>query len=172
MNNIDWEQLVHNFQSLVWSTIRRLVENEADAADCFQETFIKAVEMARRQKIHHMPGLLTRIATARAIDHLRFHIRHRQFKEQLVEQTNSEISQVDPGAGLEQGELAQALRTALGTLPSRQAQAFCLKHLSGWTQQQIAAEMEMTPSAVGVMIHRTKLQLQAILGAEGHPFTR
>ncbi len=166
MSYLNWEQLVRDYQGLVWTTIRRLVDNEADAADCFQETFVKAVEMAQRQRIHHMSALLTRIATARAIDHLRVYIRQRQFKAELEDQSDPEVSLVDPSARLEQSELAQSLRRALGILPHQQAQAFCLKHLSGWTQRQIALELETTTSAVGVMIHRAKKQLQASLDAK------
>lgn len=172
MNYLNWEQLVRDYQGLVWTTVRRLVDNETDAADCFQETFVKAVEMARRQRIHHMPALLTRIATARAIDHLRGTIRQRQFKLELEDQAHTEAPGTDPAAGLEQRELAQTLRKALGILPRPQAQAFCLKHLSGWTQRQIALELETTTSAVGVMIHRAKKQLRASLDANGHPKTR
>lgn len=168
MSHLNWEQLVQQFQALVWTTIRRLVDNDADAADCFQETFITAVETARRQPVRHMSGLLTRIATARAIDQVRYRIRHRQFKERFRDGRSIEIDSPDPGAGLEQGELAQALRLALGTLPSQQVQAFCLKHLSGWTQREIAVELQTSPSAVGVMIHRAKKQLQQHLHANGH----
>ncbi len=166
MNHLNWEELVQEFQGLVWSTVRRLVDNDADAADCFQETFVTAVETARRQPVRHMQGLLTRIATARAIDHVRFRIRQRQFKQTLSQQTATEAP--PPGGNLEQGELAQALREALGTLSSQQAQAFCLKHLSGWTQRQIAVELQSSPSAVAVMIHRAKKQLQIVMHAHGH----
>jgi DNA-directed RNA polymerase specialized sigma24 family protein len=41
-----------------------------------------------------------------------------------------------------------------------QGELFVLKHLYGWTQQELAKRFDMTTSAVGVSIHRTKISLQ------------
>src|SRR5688572_6997176 len=66
---IDWEQVARLHGPLVWRTVYRLLgRGGPEAADCFQETFLTALDYARRQEIRNWPGLLTRIATTRALD--------------------------------------------------------------------------------------------------------
>ena len=73
----DWSQIVAEHGPIVWKTAHRLLSNEADAADCFQRTFLSAVEFARQQPVRHWPALLRRIATSRALEQLRVRIRER-----------------------------------------------------------------------------------------------
>ena len=39
-----------------------------------------------------------------------------------------------------------------------------MRHLSEMSYEEIAAELAMKPNAVGVMLHRTKSRLAALLG--------
>jgi len=41
-----------------------LLRHEADSADCFQRTFISALEVTKRETVRNWPGLLRRLATA------------------------------------------------------------------------------------------------------------
>lgn len=49
----DWSQIVAEHGTLVWRTARRLLTQEADAADCCQRTFLAAVELARREAVRY-----------------------------------------------------------------------------------------------------------------------
>src|SRR6478736_6162024 len=73
----DWSQIVAEHGTLVWRTARRLLTQEADAADCFQRTFLAAVELAQRETVRHWPALLRRLATARALEQLRERMQRR-----------------------------------------------------------------------------------------------
>ena len=42
----DWSQIVQEHGPLVWRTAYRLLNHEADAADCFQRTFVSASRRA------------------------------------------------------------------------------------------------------------------------------
>src|SRR5580765_4898076 len=68
---MDWSQLLEAHGRIVWRTVYRLVNDEAEAADCFQETFVAALKYSRSHAIRNWPGMLKRLATAKAIDHLR-----------------------------------------------------------------------------------------------------
>lgn len=68
---IDWQTIIEKHGPVVWQTAYRLLGNRADAADCFQETFVCALEFSRRQRIRNFSALLIRLATVRAIDQLR-----------------------------------------------------------------------------------------------------
>jgi len=67
---IDWQAIVRQHGQVVWQTAFRLLDSEADAADCFQETFISALAVSQRQRIKNWRALLRHLATARALDRL------------------------------------------------------------------------------------------------------
>ncbi len=71
MQVIDWQTIIEKHGPAVWQTAFRLLGNRTDAADCFQETFVCALEFSRRQRIRNFSALLIRLATTRAIDQLR-----------------------------------------------------------------------------------------------------
>jgi RNA polymerase sigma factor (sigma-70 family) len=143
----------------------RLLLNDADVADCFQETFVSALEYSNRQSVISWPGLLQRIATTRALDQLRRRVRERAFLSQIP---GEEISWpgASPAQEVEAIELSDRLRKALATLPSTQSHAFCLRHLSGLDYAEIAREMEISVSAVSALLHRARARLEeSLLGA-------
>ena len=64
----DWQSIVQEYRNLVWQTAYRVLGNETDAADCFQEAFISALEVDRRERVRNWAALLRRLATTRALD--------------------------------------------------------------------------------------------------------
>ena len=70
MKPICWQDIIEEHGRVVWKIAYRLLGNEADAADCFQDAFLAAVKMSRREKIRNVPALMVRLATTRAIDRL------------------------------------------------------------------------------------------------------
>src|SRR5438270_871168 len=67
----DWSQIVQEHGPMVWRTARRLLDNDADAGDCFQRTFVSALEFARKEAVRNWAALLQRLVTARALECLR-----------------------------------------------------------------------------------------------------
>src|SRR5262245_31934472 len=67
----DWNAVLREHGPVVWRTACRLLTSEADAADCFQNTFVSAVELAAAEPIRAWSAALKRIATARALELLR-----------------------------------------------------------------------------------------------------
>jgi len=65
---IDWQMIVKKHGPAVWQTAYRLLGNHTDAADCFQETFVSALKVSRKQRVRNFSALLVRLATMRAID--------------------------------------------------------------------------------------------------------
>ena len=159
---IDWNELLRREGAAVWRTVYRLVRNQADAEECFQETFLSALEVANRQPVENWPGLLQRLATVRSIDRLRKRLR-RMRREEIADLALAESADPGPEQLAEVAELAAALRWALAQLPTRQAEVFCLHELSDWSYQDIAEQFAMSTSAVGVMLHRTRHKLQELL---------
>jgi len=73
----DWSQIVEQHGPQVWRTAQRLLCHETDAADCFQRTFIAALEISRKQAVRNWPALLRHLATVRALEQLRGRMRER-----------------------------------------------------------------------------------------------
>ena len=51
---VDWSQIVEQHGPLVWTTVYRLLRHDADAADCFQRTFLSALLLSRTQTIRNL----------------------------------------------------------------------------------------------------------------------
>ena len=155
----DWQSIVDKHGGLVWSIAYRLLGNDVDAADCFQETFVSAFEFSRKQRIRSYPALLGRLATIRAIDRLRSRNRPSNLSKcQDVVDNNP-----GPQQHLAADELTQQLRLALSKLPPGEAEVFCLRCLNGLSYRAIARQLDIKPNAVGVMLHRTRQKLRGLL---------
>jgi RNA polymerase sigma-70 factor (ECF subfamily) len=163
----DWQAIVTDYGPMVWQTAYRLLGHHADTADCFQETFLAALEVSRRQPVRNMAGLLVRLATTRAIDRLRQRGRQERRQTELPEGSDDEMGshRPDPARQIQTQELAGQLREAIGRLPPQEANVFCLRYLNDMSYRQIARELNIRSSAVGVALYRAKARLRAALGA-------
>ncbi|MBN2211318.1 MAG: sigma-70 family RNA polymerase sigma factor [Sedimentisphaerales bacterium] len=161
---IDWETVVRENQDMVWRLAYRLLGREADAADCFQETFLDALKIARRESVRNWTGLLKRVTIARALDRLRN--RKRNSVMTLDESLAPDNRQMLPSHRMEQQELAIQLQDALAQLPQDQAEVFCLKYLNGESYQTIAYITGQNINTVGVNLHRARNKLRVLLDGE------
>jgi len=156
----DWSQIVKQHGSAVWKTAWRLLGNEADAADCFQNAFMAAVELSRTQPVRNVSALLRRLATVKALDRLRQRYRlgdrHVPLDDSVVPADPTD----EPPRRAQASELAQDLRDALAELDQRHASVFCLTCLEGLSYKQVAGQLGMTVSNVGVILNRTRAQLR------------
>jgi len=155
---IDWQIIIKEHGSTVWNTAYRLLGNSADAADCFQETFICALKVCESQKVRNFSALLTRLATTRAIDQLRRRFRREQ--KSLILDEGYVSSGLDPAKCAQQQELAARLQKALAQLPLQEAQVFCLRYLNDMSYRRIAKELNIKTNAVGVLLHRAREKLR------------
>jgi RNA polymerase sigma factor (sigma-70 family) len=160
----DWQEILRRDGPAVWQTGYRLLGNRADADECFQETFLAALEVSRRGQVQHWRALLQRLATARAVDCLRER-RRRGSREQAADLSTVCGSEPQPAQSAEDAELSERLRTALARIPRKQAQVFYLHCIDGWSYQEIARHLEISINAVGVLLHRGRKQLRQLMGA-------
>ncbi len=162
----DWSQIVHEHGPMVWKTVRRLVDNEADGADCFQRAFVSALELSRKEAIRNWSGLLQRLATARALECLRQRARQANRFTTLPAGSVVDRKAVGPVEAAQTSELAEQLREALADLDDRQAQVFCLSCLDGLSYEQISFQLGITVNHVGVLLNRARSTLRGRL--QGH----
>src|SRR5262245_59063652 len=140
----NWDVVIREFGPVVWHTAYRLLTHEADAADCFQRTFLAAVELDATEPIRNWPAALKRLATARALEQLR--TRHRQAARSvaLPDEPPADPSTPDPVELVCGRELAAAMRSALAAIDKNQAEMFCLACLEGLPHQEAAAALGIT----------------------------
>jgi RNA polymerase sigma-70 factor, ECF subfamily len=160
---IDWETIVEQYGPLVWATVFRLVDNHADASDCFQETFLEAVKVARRESVRDWPSLLRPLSTARGLGLLRGRCRSRGRMEAQADLDGFPGQGSSPESKAEGSELAERLRTALAELPAQQAEVFCLCCVDQMSYREIGQRMQLTTNAVGVQLHRARRKLKELL---------
>ena len=171
---IDWDGIIDREGPAVWRTVRRLLTRRADAEECFQETFLAALQLWRRQPVRSPRAALQRLATARAIDRLR-----RRYRDagRLAGATSHAVPDSLPDVGpspperADASELAEALRAALAQLPEKQADAFCLHCLDGYSYREVAEVLGVSGDNVGVLIHRARARLRELL-ADRAPASR
>jgi RNA polymerase sigma-70 factor, ECF subfamily len=167
----NWDTIVANDGPLVWRTLWRLLADRADVEECFQETFLAAVQFSRRQMVECWPAVLCSLATSRAMDRLRKRYQpggrwHRRIEgkgsaaHQLAEATSTDAGPVEHAVA---AELSERLREALAHLPEKQAEAFYLHALCGWSHRQLGERLQMTENAIGVTIHRARQRLRESL---------
>ena len=159
---IDWQVIIKKHGPVVWQTAYRLLGNHADAADCFQETFVSALEFCRRQRVRNFSALLARLATARAIDQLRRRFRRAQLGASVdsADLVAVPSANPDPVQQAQQHELTARLRRLLSQLPPREAQVFCLRYLNDMSYRQIANELGIMTNTAGVLLHRARAKLR------------
>jgi RNA polymerase sigma-70 factor (ECF subfamily) len=159
----DWAEILSRDGPAAWRAAYRIVGNRADADECFQEACLAALNISRRQNVRQWSALLRRLAAARAMDRLRQRQRRRA-REQVAD-IGSLAGGDPPSQRMEGQESADRLRTVLAKIPSQQAELFCLHCLEDWSYQEIADELGISTSRVGVLIHRARSKLAKLLAA-------
>ena len=161
----DWDAVVREHGPLVWRTACRLLTHEADAADCFQRTFLAAVELEAAEPIRNWPAALKRLATARALEQLRARYRDAGRLADLPDEPPGDPSALEPVDFAAGGELASALRVALAAIDPVQAELFCLVCLEDLSYSDAAAQLGVTVNHAGVLLHRARAALRERLRA-------
>ena len=164
----DWEQIRREHGPAVWAVAYRILAHDEDAHDCLQEVFLEAIRSPQSAEVRTWGGFLRWLATRRAIDGLRKRRRH------ATQAMSAEPSGPEPVDQVELNETIEIIRRELARLPESQAAAFWMSSAEQMTYEQIAEQMQITPNAVGMLIHRARQQLKLSLRplVEGEEPTR
>ncbi len=157
LSGTDWERIVAEHGPAVWTTVFRILKHEADAQDCYQQTFLDAFRANRRRPASNWAAFLARIATRRAIDRLRERVSARQRSREEA-QSRGPLDRALPAQQADV-ELADALRAALAELPPSQATVFWLRSVEELSYAEIAEQLGISTNKVGVLLHRARAVL-------------
>jgi RNA polymerase sigma-70 factor (ECF subfamily) len=159
----DFNAIVAAHGEAVWRTAYRLLNHREDALDCYQDTFLAAVELCDGRPVEHWRTLLVRIVTRRAIDRLRKRYQSGRALQILTQSTGSQTTPM-AATRMHAEELREQVRRALAQLPSTQAEAFWLRHLEQLSVDEIAKQMQLDAGHVRVLVHRAAAALRERLG--------
>jgi len=159
----DWQAVVGRYASMVWQIAYRLLDDYEDADDCVQETFLAALQVARRQRVESWPGLLACLSTRKALNRLHWRIRHAARHEKPVDWSAVSSGEFGPEENARAAELTGRLRKALPELPPQQAEVFCLRCFQNLSYREIARELDIPTGSVSRLLHRARARLHTLL---------
>jgi len=135
---------------------KRVTGSDADAEEAVAEAFLALVRSPRMLDPRRDPRpYLRRAVLNRALNQLR---RRKRSPGPLPEALAAPESR--------RGDLADRLRRGLARLTPRQAEVFVLRHVEGASSDEIAAELELSPSTVRVHLHQAVRALRALFENE------
>ncbi|MBN1491021.1 MAG: sigma-70 family RNA polymerase sigma factor [Phycisphaerae bacterium] len=167
-----WADIVRQYSPLLRKTAYRMLGNDADAADCMQDVFVRAITLGQRQEVRNWFGLLRQMAVCRAMDMLRERLRRTGTSFDSVDWTAVPCPNPGPMQSAEARELAGRLRLSLAQLPAQQAEVFCLVCVEGLSHEDTAAHLGTTSGNVRVLLHRARERLRRVFPAFEAPAER
>jgi len=173
----DWEafeQLVDRYEPKVYRVAHRIVRQQHDAEDVTQQTFISVMEnMEKFREEASVSTWVLRIATNHALQILR---KRRGQKTVPLEQPVEEDSYATvphpefvahwadhPEDIAQRSEFKQILDDALEQLDEKYRMVFLLRDVEGYSTQETAEILEISPNNAKVRLLRARLQLREAL---------
>jgi RNA polymerase sigma-70 factor (ECF subfamily) len=164
----DWPSFVDQHGPAVWRKACKLLGNEADAADCYQDVFIEAWKLSSIKAVSNWSGLLACLTTSRAIDRLRQRFRGRSILDPSPDWEGLASREPGPPEQAQRAEMVESFRVLVSKLPRKQAQVFCLHVLDELTHEEIATQLDAKPNAIAALLHRARQNLRRLLPTAGY----
>ena len=161
----DLKLLIATHGPIVWRTVYRMLNDQQDALDCHQETFLAAWKLGQAgEPPTSWPAWLKTVATRKAIDRLRQRYRQRRRTETAGPEASLPPHRGEAvDAGLLADELRERVRRALAEIPAQQAEAFWLRHVEQMSRRETADQLGVSPGNVGVLVSRAAGRLRKLL---------
>ena len=166
-----FEQLVTPHEQMLWRVCWHYTHHQEDAADCLQETMLKAWRAIKSYRGEcSLSTWLYRIAATVCLDFLR--------KQKRLPQTESadEMAEEDgfapvddsptPDEAVIRAESADNIRAAIDSLPAEMRTVIILYALQGLGYEEIAAAMQTSVGTVKSRINRARQKITAYLADE------
>ena len=165
-------ELMERHRERLFHYLVRSLQNEDDAADLAQETFVKAYQSRTRfDPSQKFSTWLYAIASNLVRDRYRWRSRHPQVSlDAESDATGDSFRDSLPGSGpspnesVQVEERAKAVRVAVAALPEELRQPLILAEYEERSHAEIGAILGCSAKAVETRIYRARQQLRASLG--------
>ena len=157
-----FSELYHSYKNKLYSFLLGLVQDSSIAEDLFQDIFYKVwINREYISEVDNFNAFIYRIARNQAIDELR-----RFTKETLAFQNITETDhekEIDPFKDIENNEVIQKIDEAIGLLPPQQQKIYILHHRKGYSNEEIAQELNISVFTVRNHLVKANTKLREIL---------
>lgn len=175
-----FRELMTRYEKPVFSLVYRMVRDRGLAEDLAQETFIRAFTNIRSYNpSYKFSSWIFKIAHNLTIDHLRkkqietvsIHGAPDAITEEDQARTSLELEDTGelPDTYVENLELGSRIEQAVGQLRPEYRTATLLRHVEGYSYQEIAKIMDLPLGTVKTYIHRARLELKEALADVERP---
>ncbi len=153
--------LVQRYQDQLYRHAARMVGRPDEAADIVQAAFLKGFDNLRRcQNPERVGAWLFSISANQCKDYLK----NRRRKDLRLQDAGSLPSdRDDPETTAEQKQLRDRIWSALSHLSTDEREAFVLKHVEGFSYQEMAELLGASVPALKMRVHRAREELQTLL---------
>ena len=172
-----FDVFVRRFSSKVMAVANRYLRSEADAADCFQDTFVAAFDSIDRfEKRSSVGAWLRGITVNQCLMRVRTNSRRREesidqllpdFDERGQRVTTFEPAQsLDAGAAIDRSRMNKVIRSKINELPDDYRMTLLLRDIDGYSTQETADILGIQVNAVKTRLHRARSALKTLLEPE------
>lgn len=145
-----WLKLVRRYERRLYNYALRMVGHPDDAADLMQEIFMGAYRnLPGYRGDGAFPAWLFRIASFRCTDYLRRRRQHDEFREG----DGAVLSPNDPEVSLLATHANREITAALARLPADQRHVVELKFFQGFTFEDIAGQLGVSPNTAKTRLY-------------------
>lgn len=174
-----FHELIRPHERSVFAMAMSLLQNEADAEDAMQETFLKAFRSLAsfRGDARFSTWLISIV-----LNEARSKLRRKKLISLDAEPDGDNPSDFSPALlrdwhevpsqALERHEMKQMLQDAIAALPDGYRVVFLLREVEELSTQEAAAMLQMNESALKVRLHRARMMLQKELAPKLKHFNR
>jgi RNA polymerase sigma-70 factor (ECF subfamily) len=153
--------LVQRYQDVLYRTALRHTKQPDVASDLVQSTLVKAYTgIWRCRDPERFGAWVYRIVVNAAKDYLKSRRRNDVSLEEPVATRLHSPAAGNPDREMERAELRDRLDRALNHLPDVLREAFLLKHVEGFSYEEIAEMLNVSVPALKMRVHRARSTLK------------
>lgn len=153
--------LVRRYQDALYRHAERMTGRPDEATDIVQQSFVKGFQnLERCRNVERVGAWLFRINANQCKDFLK---NRRRRNLSLYDAGPLPTEEGDPEEAAEHGELRMRIHEALGRLTADEREAFVLKHLEGFSYEEMSEMLDASVSALKMRVHRARDGLQGLL---------
>jgi len=166
---VDWQAALAEHDRWLRMVVRARLGDWQGVDEVLQEVSLAAVaQRAPLADATKVAPWLYRLAVRQVLLYRRKHGRRRNLIDRFARETHpTEVDHraTDPLDWLLANERGRAVRSALKTVPPRDAEILLLKYAEDWSYHDIAGHLGISHSAVEARLHRARLRLREALTA-------
>jgi RNA polymerase sigma-70 factor (ECF subfamily) len=155
------EGLFQRYHKQVFLSAHRITGNAMDAEDALQTVFMRLLRRTGGEELaDDLGSYFHRAAVNAALDILRSKRSAHATPLDDADALESESARGAVERNVQDREIRERIRDALGRLSPNTAEVFTLRYFEGYGNQEIARMLGTTRSTIGVMLHRARHRLK------------